>query len=200
MPACIYSSLPPSPRAPNPLPQHPQPTNQLEPELQRELLSLRAGHHFFKNADEAALRKAMASSPEHAAIAKAVPGVVRAMCVDLSCVAARLARRVINAATDHHHQRPHTRTQFHPVIRTHPETGKRAMFVSEGFTTAIEGWAPAASEALLQRLYAHCAQPAFVYRHQWREGDMVFWDNRCTLHLATGSNEPRTLYRTTIKG
>jgi taurine dioxygenase len=74
------------------------------------------------------------------------------------------------------------------------------LFVSEGFTTAIDGWAAQPSEALLQRLYAHCTQPAFVYQHKWQEGDMVFWDNRCTLHLATGSREPRTLYRTTIKG
>lgn len=94
----------------------------------------------------------------------------------------------------------HDTTQTHPVVRTHPETGKRALFVSEGFTTAIEGWDAEASEALLQRLYAHCTQPAFVYQHKWQEGDMVFWDNRCTLHLATGSQEPRTLYRTTIKG
>lgn len=94
----------------------------------------------------------------------------------------------------------HTCPQTHPIVRTHPETGKRALFVSEGFTTAIEGWATQASEALLQRLYAHCTQPAYVYTHKWLEGDMVFWDNRCTLHLATGSSEPRTLYRTTIKG
>lgn len=86
------------------------------------------------------------------------------------------------------------------MIRTHPETGKRVLFVSEGFTTAIEGWDAAASDTLLQRLYAHSAQPQFVYRHRWREGDMVFWDNRSTLHLATGSQEPRTLYRTTIMG
>lgn len=85
-------------------------------------------------------------------------------------------------------------------MRTHPESGKRALFVSEGFTSAIEGWEPEVSEALLQRLHAHCTQPRFVYRHKWQEGDLVFWDNRCTLHFATGSKEPRTLYRTTIKG
>ena len=88
----------------------------------------------------------------------------------------------------------------HPVIRTHPETGRKTLFVSEGFTTEIVGMEKEESEALLQRLYDHSTQDKFVYRHRWQANDCVMWDNRCLLHLATGSDLPRTLYRTTIKG
>ena len=60
-------------------------------------------------------------------------------------------------------------------MRVHPETGRKCLFVSEGFTTAIEGWDPEESEALLQRLYAHTTTPDTVYRHKWKHGDMLFW-------------------------
>lgn len=90
----------------------------------------------------------------------------------------------------------------HPVVRTHPETGRKALFVSEGFTSGIEGLSEGESEELLKFLFAHSTQPAFVYRHHWQAGDMVFWDNRATVHLATGASpdQHRTLHRTTIKG
>lgn len=92
--------------------------------------------------------------------------------------------------------------QSHPVVRTHPETGRKALFVSEGFTARIEGIPEAESEELLKYLFSHSTQPAFTYRHRWEPGDLVFWDNRCTIHLATGcpSGQRRTLYRTTVKG
>jgi len=92
--------------------------------------------------------------------------------------------------------------QSHPVVRTHPETGRKALFVSEGFTARIEGIPEAESEELLKYLFSHSTQPAFTYRHRWEPGDLVFWDNRCTIHLATGCppGQRRTLYRTTVKG
>lgn len=71
----------------------------------------------------------------------------------------------------------------HPVVRTHPETGRKSLFVSEGFTTHIEGLEEEESQALLKWLYAYTTQEKFVYRHKWKEGDMVFWDNRSLLHL-----------------
>lgn len=90
----------------------------------------------------------------------------------------------------------------HPVVRTHPETGRKALFVSEHFTTAIVGLAEEESRALLDELFAHTTQAQFVYRHQWRAHDMVFWDNRSLMHLAAGcpDDQRRMLYRTTIEG
>lgn len=88
----------------------------------------------------------------------------------------------------------------HPVVRTHPETGRKALFVSEHFTTRIIGLPDEESRALLDELFAHSVKPAHVYRHQWREHDLVFWDNRSLLHLAGGTPDDlrRVMYRTTI--
>jgi taurine dioxygenase len=90
----------------------------------------------------------------------------------------------------------------HPVVRTHPETGRRALFVSEHFTTRIVGLPESDSQALLAALFAHSTRPEFVYRHQWQPHDMVFWDNRSLTHLAAGCPDHlrRKLYRTTIEG
>lgn len=90
----------------------------------------------------------------------------------------------------------------HPVVRTHPETGRKALFVSEHFTTRIIGLPDEESRALLDELFAHSVKPAHVYRHQWREHDLVFWDNRSLLHLAGGTPDDlrRVMYRTTIEG
>ena len=89
-----------------------------------------------------------------------------------------------------------------PIVRTHPETGRKALFVSEHFTTRVVGLPDDESEALLQALYAHSTQERYVYRHHWLPGDMVFWDNRSVLHLAAGcpADQRRRLYRTTIEG
>ncbi|KAI3590640.1 Alpha-ketoglutarate-dependent taurine dioxygenase [Cupriavidus sp. U2] len=90
----------------------------------------------------------------------------------------------------------------HPVVRTHPETGRRALFVSEHFTTKIVGLPDDESRALLDELFAHSVRPEYVYRHQWREHDLVFWDNRSLLHLAAGTPDHlrRVMFRTTIEG
>jgi len=90
----------------------------------------------------------------------------------------------------------------HPIVRTHPETGRRALFVSEHFTTRVIGLPEDESRALLAELFAHSTRPEFIYRHQWRESDMVFWDNRSVMHLAAGTpdDQRRKLYRTTIEG
>lgn len=90
----------------------------------------------------------------------------------------------------------------HPVVRTHPETGRRALFVSEHFTTRILGIEEDRSRELLAALFEHSTRPEFIYRHQWKAGDMVFWDNRSLMHLAAGCppEQRRKLYRTTIAG
>jgi taurine dioxygenase len=92
----------------------------------------------------------------------------------------------------------------HPVVRTHDETGAKALYVHETMTDYIDGMDSAASEALLRELYEHSTQNMDLqYHHQWRTGDFVIWDNRATLHAATADyeeSEKRLLYRTMIKG
>lgn len=90
----------------------------------------------------------------------------------------------------------------HPVVRVHPETGRRALFVSEHFTTRIVGLPADESRALLDELFAHSVRPEHLYVHRWQPHDLVFWDNRSLMHLATGCppDQRRKLYRTTIEG
>ena len=90
----------------------------------------------------------------------------------------------------------------HPVVRTHPVSGRKALFVSEGFTTRIVGLPEDESKQLLDELYAHSVLPQNIYRHQWQPHDLVFWDNRSLIHLAAGcpSYLRRKLFRTTIQG
>jgi taurine dioxygenase len=94
------------------------------------------------------------------------------------------------------------RPVVHPVVRTHPESGRKALFVSEHFTTRIVGLPESESRALLNELFEHATRPEYIYRHRWQPGDMVFWDNRSLLHLAAGcpDDQRRKLYRTTIEG
>lgn len=89
-----------------------------------------------------------------------------------------------------------------PVVRVHPETGRKALFVSEHFTTRIDGLPADESRDLLAQLFAHSVKPEHVYRHRWQEHDMIFWDNRSLMHLAAGCPDHlrRRLYRTTIEG
>ena len=91
----------------------------------------------------------------------------------------------------------------HPIVRTHPETGRKALFVNPGFTTHIVQLARSESGALLEFLFAHATKPEFVYRHRWRLNDLLVWDNRCTVHHAVhdfhGTGH-RHMHRTTVLG
>jgi taurine dioxygenase len=91
-------------------------------------------------------------------------------------------------------------TQLHPVVRTHPETGRRALFVNLGYTIGIDGMNDPDATALLAELFAHQSRPEFVYRHRWSPGLLTLWDNRCVLHTATGGYQghQRLLWRITI--
>ena len=96
-----------------------------------------------------------------------------------------------------------TPDSVHPVVRTHPETGRKALFVQPRFAVAIENMDDKEGQPLLDELFEHQKRPEFVYRHKWRLGDLVFWDNRCTIHLACGGIVPpgiRHLHRTAIAG
>ena len=99
-------------------------------------------------------------------------------------------------------QKAQVQPVVHPVVRTHPETGRKALFVSEHFTTRILGVSEGRSHDLLAALFEHSVRPEHLYRHRWAPRDMVFWDNRSVMHLATGcpDDQRRKLYRTTIEG
>ena len=91
----------------------------------------------------------------------------------------------------------------HPVVRTHPTTGRKALFINPGFTSHFVDMTEEESEPLLEYLFQHITQPAFIYRHRWQVNDLVFWDNRCTIHHAIrdyGEDTPRHMHRTTICG
>jgi len=91
---------------------------------------------------------------------------------------------------------------WHPAVRTHPATGRKALYVNRLMTREIEGLPRAESDALLQTLFDHQEQPQFIYEHVWRVGDILMWDNRCTLHARTdfSAGERRLLRRVTILG
>ncbi|HEY1295348.1 MAG TPA: TauD/TfdA family dioxygenase [Chloroflexota bacterium] len=79
---------------------------------------------------------------------------------------------------------------LHPIIRTHPETGRKALYFDPGKILRIEGFEPAESDALIDELTERMIQPDAQYRHKWHVGDIVIWDNRCSYHLAAGDYPP----------
>jgi taurine dioxygenase len=94
------------------------------------------------------------------------------------------------------------RHHAHPVVRTHPATGRKALYVNRLMTWNIVGVDEAESERLLTALFDHLEQDDFIYAHKWRPGDLVLWDNRCTLHARTdfSDRERRLLRRVAIEG
>ena len=90
----------------------------------------------------------------------------------------------------------------HPVVRRHPETGARTLFVNPGFTSHITQLDRAESDALLAFLYAHSVKPEHTVRYHWRQGDVGFWDNRATQHAVAGDfgDQHRVIQRVTLRG
>lgn len=91
----------------------------------------------------------------------------------------------------------------HPVVRLNPDNGRRGLYLSPNRVSRIEGMTNDEAEPLLDRLYEHATQPRYLYRHKWRKGDMVIWDNRSVLHQATTDydmDEYRYLYRVLLAG
>jgi taurine dioxygenase len=90
-----------------------------------------------------------------------------------------------------------------PMVRTHPETGRKALYLNETVTRHIEGMSEEESEGLLDFLFQHSIRAEFTYRHRWRKFDVVMWDNRCTMHLAPADydrSQLRHMRRTTLCG
>ena len=90
----------------------------------------------------------------------------------------------------------------HPMVRTHPDTGRDVLFVNRLMTWTIEGMSQTESRQLLDTLFDHLEQPQFVYAHKWRPGDLLLWDNRCTQHARTdfSAQERRLLRRVVVQG
>lgn len=140
-----------------------------------------------------------------AAAFEALDAAMRCRIADLKAVhsfsryqARRFAERPL---TDE--QRAKTPDVAHPVVRIHPDTGRKALFLGDDVISHVEGMDRAEGKALMDELLRHATSDRFCYRHRWRRGDLVIYDNRCTLHRATGYDEnahERTLLRTSIEG
>ena len=90
----------------------------------------------------------------------------------------------------------------HPVVRTHPETGRRCLFLGD-HAEYISGLEYAEGRSLIERLHRQVSESRFIYRHKWRPKDLVIWDNRCLLHRATPfdtARERRVMLRCTVLG
>ena len=95
-----------------------------------------------------------------------------------------------------------TQDAVHPVVITHPESRRKALYVNPGFTLHFDGWTAAESKPLLDYLYAHAVQLEHTTRFQWAPGSIAFWDNRCTWHYALNDyhGTRREMHRITIEG
>lgn len=94
------------------------------------------------------------------------------------------------------------KTVEHPIFREHPETGKKALYVTEAFVKEIKDMNSKESQKMLEYLYKHASKEEFIYRHKWSDGDLVIWDNRSVQHFAEHGygNQTRTMRRLTTLG
>jgi taurine dioxygenase len=108
---------------------------------------------------------------------------------------AELDERFVNAEAA-------TQDALHPIGITHPQSGRKALYVNPGFTIGIEGWTSEESRPLLQFLYRHAMRPEFSYRFHWEPGSIAFWDNRSTWHYALNdyAGQRRLMHRITLEG
>lgn len=93
-------------------------------------------------------------------------------------------------------------TQEHPLIRTHPESGRKALWINPVYTIAVKNLSEQASDRLLEKLFTHALDNAYIYKHQWSENMLTMWDNRSVQHCAQGGYDGfrRVLHRTVVAG
>lgn len=115
--------------------------------------------------------------------------------------ASRLASGSKPASEEEKRERPPV---SHPIVRTHPETGEKALYMGTHAAGGVEGLGAEEGRALLAELLTHATQPQFIYTHPWRQGDLIVWDNRALLHRALANYEMgkhrRILHRTVVRG
>ena len=114
-----------------------------------------------------------------------------------------VAREKYTHALDKSQSEALRKTVEHPVVRTHPKTGRKCLYVNPMATDGVEGMSDSEGTALLDTLYAQCTRPEFTYRHHWRKGDLLMWDNCSGLHIAImdyALPQRRRMHRITIKG
>jgi len=132
------------------------------------------------------------------------PGMQKAI-AGLHAVHVAGSRKLDSTAADQAHAEEQRRISppvAHPVVRVHPETGRKAIYLGEK-VRRFDGMTEEESKPLIDYLNRHSIQPEFVYRHQWRPHDIVLWDNRCTMHQALGDFDPtqsRYMERSTVLG
>jgi len=109
-------------------------------------------------------------------------------------------RKKLNALLDEADR--HIAPVRHPLVQTHPETGRKLLYFDQGKILTIEGVSQAESDAIIDEMVGYFVEPPCQYRHQWRKGDIVIWDNRCSYHKAAGDYPPeedRIHWRVSIK-
>jgi taurine dioxygenase len=113
------------------------------------------------------------------------------------------SRKVLDANSDREKEQKKLNPPIaQPVVRVHPETGRKALYIGEK-VSRFDGMTVEESKPVIDYLVKHATRPQFVYRHQWQADDIILWDNRCTMHIALGDypeGEIRHLERTTVKG
>ncbi|MBH69183.1 MAG: hypothetical protein CMM58_12575 [Rhodospirillaceae bacterium] len=138
------------------------------------------------------------------AVLRALPPELRRRIEGLRAVHKYLSRRNKSwVATRSEIEVEETPDVHHPLIRTHPLSGRRSLYINPNRIDRILGWGEQESDVLLDELYEHAFQPRFQYRHRWRDGDLVIWDNRCTMHRANPDydlTELRVLHRVMLEG
>jgi len=112
-------------------------------------------------------------------------------------------RKVLDADTEREKEQTRINPPIaQPLVRVHPETGRKALYIGEKVSSLV-GMTEEESKPIVDYLVKHATRPQFVYRHQWKQDDIIMWDNRCTMHIALGDyaeGETRHLERTTVKG
>jgi|TARA_A100001037_G_scaffold302580_2_gene334519 taurine dioxygenase len=134
----------------------------------------------------------------------ALPAAMRSRVGNLRAVHKYLSRRNASWVAERSPQEvAETPDVDHPLIRTHPVSRRQSLYINPNRIERILGWSNEESDLLLDELYEFAFQPQFQYRHKWRYGDLVVWDNRCTMHRANADydvSQPRVMHRVMLEG
>jgi taurine dioxygenase len=130
---------------------------------------------------------------------------MKAMIADLHAIHVAGSRKLDDTSADKAHAEEQRRISppvAHPLVRVHPETGRKAIYLGEK-VARFDGMTEEESAPLIRYLNGHATKPEFVYRHRWQPHDIMLWDNRCTMHQALGDFDPsqsRYMERSTVLG